>query len=405
MKICILNSVCYGSTGKIACNTARVLNAAGHEAIIFYGRGIGPSDVPCQRIECSFEIAAHVAKARLFDRSGFGSVLATIRLIMRLNKLDPDIIHLHNIHGYWIHIGMLFRYLKRAGKPVVWTLHDCWPFTGHCPYFDFVACERWKTGCGHCPQKNEYPERWLLDNSARNYIDKRRLFTHVPDLTIVTPSIWLSQLVKQSFLSEYAVSVLPNGIDLSVFCPTERGMRGCYGLTDGRLILGVANIWEPRKGLHTFFKLREMLPKEHQIVLVGLSEEQCAAVPDGILGLPRTGSTEELAAWYTAADVLVDSTLEENFPTTHLEALACGTPVATYQTGGSAEMLTQFCGISVPTGDVEALAHAIDTACALSSEDCLLRAREYDQNLRLAAYENLYASALSRAKQQRKDTL
>ena len=392
MKVALLNSVTSGSTGKICCGLARRLENDGHAARIFYGRGHAPCDAPAMRIEENGSIYTHVALARMCDRSGFGSARATRMLVSALKDYDPDVIHLHNLHGYWLHLPMLFAYLQTCGKPVVWTLHDCWAFTGHCAYFDEVACEKWRSGCGGCPALSAYPKSFCIDQSARNFVEKQRLFTAVPNLTLATPSSWLRDRIAQSFLRDTPVRVLPNGVDRTVFCPTESDLRARFGLAGKRVLLGVANVWEKRKGLETFFALRKHFGADTAIVLIGLTKKQQRALPEGILGFGRTNGARELAAWYTLADVLVDATREENFPTTHLEALCCGTPVATFCAGGSAEMLTHTCGAFAPVGDVDGLAAAIDSAMDCTAGNCLAQSEKYDEQRRFAAYVDLYES-------------
>lgn len=390
MKVALLNSVLYGSTGKICRGLSKLLADDGQEAHVFYGRGDAPVNVPSTRTSGAVSIYAHVALSRAFDRAGFGSARETRRLVRALKSFDPDVIHLHNLHGYWLHLPTLFAYLQNCGKPVVWTLHDCWAFTGHCAYFDEVACEKWRAGCGACPARHAYPKSYFADSSARNFEDKRRMFAAVPHLTLVTPSDWLKGLVGQSFLKDYPVCVFPNGVDQTVFCPTKSDLAAQYGLAGKHVLLGVANVWEKRKGLETFLELRRRMDDGTAIVLIGLSEAQRRAMPQGILGLARTQNAGELAAWYTLADVLVDATREENFPTTHLEALSCGTPVATFCAGGSAEMLTEKCGFGVPVGDVDGLLRAIDDAAACTAADCLAQSVQYDQQRCFGAYIALY---------------
>lgn len=390
MKVAILNSVCYGSTGKISRGIAQCVRDAGGEARIFFGRSDARGDADAVRVEGPAAIGAHLLLARLTDRQGFYSKHATQNLIRQIEAYDPDVVHLHNIHGYWLHMQTLFDFLAVFCKPVVWTLHDCWPFTGHCAYFDAVGCECWKAGCHDCPQKRMYPQSLLLDRSARNYTDKKRLFSSVPKLTLVTPSDWLAGLVRQSFLQGYPVRVLPNGIDLSVFRPAESELRVRHGLCGRKLLLGVAQVWDRRKGLASFAELRRALPAEYAIVLIGLTEKQTRELPDGITGLPRTKDAAELAKWYSAADVYVDCTHEENFPTTHLEALACGTPVVTFAAGGSAEMLTEACGAFVPVDDIAGMVNAIAKALRMERGACTAQAARYDAAARLGAYRTLY---------------
>ena len=306
------------------------------------------------RIGSDSGVKAHALKARLLDDSGFGSRFATERFLDWVRTYDPDIIHLHNIHGYYLHVGLLFDYLRTCGKRILWTLHDCWAFTGHAAYCDSENCEKWKTGCSRCPKDWDYPKSYL-DRSRRNYTRKQALFTGIPNLELVTPSQWLAGLCKESFLKKYPVTVIHNGINTDVFHPVDSSsLRQKLGLTGKRVILGVAALWEKRKGLEDFFTLANYLTPDERIVLVGLSEKQKQNLPPRILGLSRTNSAQELAAFYSMADVYLNPTYEDNYPTTNLEAIACGTPVVTYATGGSPESAILY-GTVVQKGDVEAL--------------------------------------------------
>ena len=283
----------------------------------------------------------HYAYNSLFKgEQGLGSVIATRKLVGRLKEINPDIVHIHNIHGYYLNYPILFNYLKEANIPIVWTLHDCWSFTGHSAYCDAVGCTKWKNGCGNCPNLKEYPISYT-DNSKNNWIRKKEIVTGVPDMTIITPSKWLAELVKESFLSEYRVEVINNGIDTDVFKPTYGDFRKRYHLEDKKILLGVASVWEKRKGLDDFIKLSEMIDDSYRIVLVGLSDNQLKTLPEGIIGITRTNSVKELAEIYTAADLFLNLTYEDNYPTVNLEAQSCGTPVITYDTGGSGESVPE----------------------------------------------------------------
>ncbi len=364
MKILMINVVCgIRSTGRMCTDLASVLEEQGHEVKIAYGRENVPEQFQryAVRIGNDRDVKLHGVKARVLDEAGFGSRQVTIRFIQWVREFDPDVIHLHNLHGYYIHIGILFDYLRSCGKKIIWTLHDCWSFTGHCVYFDYAGCDKWKTGCGKCPQKKEYPSCIGMGASKRNYQRKKRLFTGIPSLTLVTPSRWLSGLVKQSFMDEYEVRVIPNGVDTNIFKPTESSLREKYKLADKKVVLGVAAVWDRRKGLEDFVNLSKRLPAKYQIVLVGVTKEQAAFLPDTMVTIEKTDNPKELAAWYTLADVFMNPTLEDNYPTTNLEAIACGTPVITYDTGGSAESAGMF-GISVLKKDIEQLAKAIREA-------------------------------------------
>lgn len=354
MKIFQINTVCgTGSTGRIAVDIAHVLQKEGHTSCIAYGRGQAPADVDSYKIDSLREVYAHALLSRLTDRQGLYSTAATGRLIQKIREYDPDIIHLHNIHGYYLNYDVLFRFLSAYDKPVVWTLHDCWPFTGHCAYFDFVHCDKWKEGCYHCPQKSSYPASCFLDRSRKNYDLKKALFTKVEKFCIVTPSHWLAGLVKESFLGKYPVKVIHNGIDLHIFKPTSSNFRRENGLESYKIILGVASPWTPRKGLSDFIKLSKMMDDHTRIVLVGLSDRQIKKLPPHIIGIKRTNNPQELAGLYTTADVFFNPTYEDNYPTTNLESLACGTPVVTYNTGGSPESVGEN-GAVVDKGDIDA---------------------------------------------------
>lgn len=361
MKVLQINSVCgIGSTGRIAADIHQVLTERGHLSYIAYGRGEPSNCNTAIRIGSKYDIYTHVALTRMLDKHGFGSKKATKEFIEKIKDIDPDIIHLHNIHGYYINIEVLFNYLKMSNKPIVWTLHDCWSFTGHCAYFDYIGCNKWETGCYDCPQKKTYPSSIFFDNSKTNYYKKKKLFIGIKNATLITPSNWLAELVKKSFLRVYPLRVINNGIDLSVFRPKESNFRVKYNLQDKFIILGVANIWDERKGFKYFIELSPKLKSDEIIVLVGLTENQKRQLPKNIIGICRTNNVEELAEIYTAADVFVNPTLEDTFPTTNLEALACGTPVITFNTGGSPESVRENCGFIVEKGNIGELVSKIN---------------------------------------------
>lgn len=363
MRVLQINSVCgVGSTGRICTDLADTLAANGHECLIAFGREAAPVKFSKYgfRICSDLDVRLDGLRTRIFDSAGFGNRKSTKLLIKKIEDWNPDVIHLHNLHGYYLNVEVLFNYLKKTNIPIVWTLHDCWAFTGHCVYFDYVGCDKWKTGCHHCPQKSIYPASFVMDNSRGNYQQKKKLFTSVNNMTIVTPSRWLASLVEQSFLAKYPVQVIHNGIDLNVFKPTPSAFRKQYGLEEKHIILGAANKWDKRKGLDSFVRLSEMLDEGYQIILVGPTKAQIKALPAKIIGIERTNSVMELAEIYSAADVFVNPTLEDNFPTTNLESLACGTPVITYNTGGSPECVNEEVGIVVEKGNVAALRDAIE---------------------------------------------
>ena len=402
MNILQINTVCgTGSTGRIATDLHAILLSQGNQSTVAYGRNTAENCEQSIRIGNSVDNYLHAAQTRLLDKHGFGSYRATKKFISEVRRLNPDVIHLHNLHGYYLHIGVLFDYLKQANKPIVWTLHDCWPFTGHCSYFDFADCNRWKTQCHNCPLKNEYPKSLFLDRSQRNYSQKKDLFTGMQNLTIVTPSKWLAGLVKQSFLQEYPVTVINNGIDLSVFQPVSSNFRTRYGLEGKFIILGVAAIFDERKGFQYFLNLFKKLKEDEQIVLVGLSEKQIRQLPSGIIGIARTNNVQELARIYGMADLFVNPTLEEVLGLVNLEALACGTPVVTFNSGGSPECIDKECGLVVKRGDLPGLILAIEAVRKngkkFYSALCQKRAKDlYDKNARFSEYIELYRRGMNR---------
>lgn len=396
MKILQINtSVNSGSTGRIAEDIGRLLISGGNESYIAFGRGAGTSASAKINIGNKFDFYAHVLKTRLTDRHGFGSLLATKALINKIDKINPDIIHLHNLHGYFINVRILFDYLKEIEKPVVWTLHDCWPFTGHCSHFERVKCKRWQEECNCCPNKRGYPASWLIDNSRKNYYDKKRLFNGLEKMVIVTPSLWLAGHVKKSFLSEYEVKVINNGVDLSVFRPVDAGaIRGKYRLPE-KYILGVANVWSQRKGLQDFIELGKILPSDVGIVLVGLDKKQISALPAGMNGISRTENIEDLAALYSGAIAFVNPTYVDNFPAVNLEALACGTPVVTYNTGGSPEAIDSETGFIVEKGNIKGIEKAVKKIIENGKEHYIGKCRQraekyYDVKIMCNKYIELY---------------
>ena len=346
MKVLIINSVCgIGSTGRICTDLAQNFKTNGDEVKIAYGRsGLVPENFKKYgvRIGTDLDVKLHALYTRITDKHGFASKIATKKFLKWATEYNPDLLWLHNLHGYYINVEMLFDWIKsRPNMKVNWTLHDCWAFTGHCTYFSFVGCDKWKYGCTKCEQKDKYPQSIFMDNCENNYKRKKCAFTNVKNMTLITPSKWLSNLVEQSFLKEYPIEVRYNTINSDVFKPTPSDFREKNGLNTKKIVLGVANGWEERKGYKDFLKLAKMLDEDYVIVLVGVSKKQLKQLPENIIGIQHTNSIQELAEIYTAADVFVNLTYEDNFPTVNLEAQACGTPCITYATGGSVESVPE----------------------------------------------------------------
>lgn len=390
MKIVQINATCgSGSTGKICVAISKLLTESSIENYIFYSTG--NSDYPlgiCY--EKPYEIRFGAIQARLLGNWGFESSSATRRMIAQLDKIGPDVVHLHNLHGHNCNLKLLFTYLNRKRIKIYWTFHDCWAFTGYCMHYDLISCERWQEKCCNCPQKSEYS--WLFDRSSLLFQKKQRLFSNL-DLTIIIPSQWLAGQVKQSFLKECTMRVIYNGIDLSIFQPEESDLKKRWKCENKYIVLGVAFDWGRRKGLDVFIELNQRLSADYQIVLVGTDDIVDKQLPEEFISIHRTHNQNELAQIYAAADLLVNPTREENFPTVNMESLACGTPVLTFRTGGSPEIIDESCGSVVEKDDIDTLEKEIIRICTTrpySKENCIARAKRFDMNERFKEYIDLY---------------
>lgn len=400
MKVLQINSVSgIGSTGRITADIHSVLEKNNYDSRVAFGRGKVKNASYEVKIGGDLNNYLHVAKSRIIDRHGFGSKKATQQLIREIKVYQPDVIHLHNLHGYYINIEILFNFLKEFNRPIVWTLHDCWAFTGHCAHFDYIGCEKWKTECFNCPQKKSYPKSEYIDNSKKNYYDKKKIFTDVKNLTIVTPSKWLQKLVELSYLQSYNTLVINNGINLDLFKPIKSDFRKKFKIDGKFILLGVANDWNDKKGYSDLVSLSTQLPSNTVLVMVGVSKKQAEELPNNIIAILKTNSTKELVEIYSAANIFLNPTYEDNFPTTNLEAMACGTPVITYNTGGSIESIDSSTGLIVKKGSRSEMLEAIEKIRENSKEfytpSCLKKASKlYNKNDRFVEYMNLYKRVL-----------
>lgn len=395
MRVLQINSVVNsGSTGRITEEIGQVLLAKGHDSYIAFGRGKRPSQSKLIRIGGRGDIYLHVLFARLFDKDGLGSVIATRHLIQSIEEIKPDIIGLHNLHGYYLNYRLLFEYSQLKQIPILWTIYDCWAFTGHCTYFDDIDCVKWRKQCFNCPKYKNYPTAWF-DHSARNFSIKKALFTKSNKINLLVHSHWLAKLLKQSFLAELPIYVQPSGIDLDVFSPHVNKSYKFLENSEKKIVLGCANIWTERKGLDDMIQLSSLLSDDFQVILIGLNKKQIDKLPNRIIGYERTESTAQLAAFYSKSIVFVNPTYQDNFPTTNIEALACGTPVVTYNTGGSPEAVDENTGRVVQKGDIHGLANAIFDLQQMDRETlrqaCRKRAEEqFDKNKQYSKYLNIY---------------
>lgn len=352
MRVVIINSVYgFGSTGRICASIANQLKKDGHIVKCVYGRKVKSDGIDLISMKDNLSFISHVLETRLFDNHAFASRIATLRMLQKLDEFNPDLLWLHNIHGYYINVEMLFKWIKsKPNLKVKWTLHDCWSFTGHCSHFLNSGCNQWKTGCVKCGYKKTYPKCIGLSFSHRNYERKKKAFCGVHNLELITPSQWLADLTRYSFLSEYPVSVVYNTIDTSIFHKTDSSFKKMHGIESFRIILGVSNVWSKRKGFEDFLCLSKELPEEWRIVLVGVSEKQLKELPDNCIGIKRTSSQTELVDIYNSADIFFNPTYEDNYPTVNLEAKACGIFIISYDTGGCRETFNENEGTLIPVG-------------------------------------------------------
>jgi glycosyltransferase involved in cell wall biosynthesis len=398
----INSDVNTGSTGRIAEQIGQYALSKGWESYIAYGRTSNESASKTIKIGNELDVFLHGIQSRIFDNHGLGSVLATKTLITRINKINPDIIHLHNIHGYYINIPLLFEYLSKKGLPVVWTLHDCWAITGHCSYFSDIDCIKWKTECNHCPKKKNYPSSWFIDRSYKNFSLKRQLFTSLNNITIVAVSKWLEGIVQESYLAKYPINVIHNGIDTNAFYPLSNcsEIKRKYGIVKDFMLMGVATAWGSRKGLDDYIRLSRILSDEHAIVLVGLSKKQKELIPSTIIGIDRTESIKELAELYSAADIILNLSNQETFGMTTVEGFSCGTPSIAYNCTANPELITPETGIIVEPGNIEQLVKAIETIKSNKKEYYSANCRKlaemfYDKENKYNEYLQLYEKVLN----------
>jgi N-acetyl sugar amidotransferase len=345
----------------------------------------------------------HIAKARLLDKQGLGSILATKLLINKIEKINPDIIHLHQIHGYYLNYELFFTYLAQSNKKIVWTFHDCWAFTGHCCYFTRVNCLKWKTECNHCPLINYYPKSLAVDNSKNNFLKKKELFTSLgKNLTVVSVSNWVDSLVSESFLKETKRKVIYNGVDLNIFKNRESNeLRLKHKIGSKKVILGVANIWSDLKGLNDFLSLAKLIGKNEVIILIGLDKIQIANLPPNVIGITRTENQVDLSSYYSLADVFVSTSLAESFGLVTAESLACGTPIVAYNSTATPELVKEGCGFVVEAGHLLEMHEKINVILNSGKEKYSLVCRNtavkfFNKDIQYKEYIELYKNILAK---------
>lgn len=393
MKIIEINTVCYGSTGRIACSIAQYAKEVNNdEVFLAYGRGNSVGGINTIKIGSNLSIFLHVFISRIFDRTGFGSKIATKKLIKKIKQIKPDIIHLHNLHGYYINIKVLFEFLKKEKIKVVWTLHDCWSFTGHCCHFESLNCNNWQKKCFNCNYKKVYPRSLFFSDSKRNYNAKEKIFTSLDknQMIIVTPSNWLYNLVIKSFLSKYSINIINNGIDLNIFSKMAKDnlLLEKFNLQEKKVIIGVASVWTEKKGFNDFIELSKSLNDDYRIIMIGLNKNQMKILPANIIGIERTNSQLELAKWYNIADVLYNPTKEDTYPTILLEAIACGTNILTSNVGGCIEiaMLSK----NYEFIEIDNVENQIKKLCSIGRNELINNSIDLSNENTIEKYYNLF---------------
>ena len=404
-----INTVVNNSTGRIMHDIQREADISGMETLAIVGRRHVYTDVPCVKFGNALSFWIHVIWTTLTDRHGLEpllSVIYTRKMVRRIREANPDIIHLHNIHGYYLHYPTLMKYLAYEYKgKIIWTFHDLWPITGHCPHYVAIDCRKWMTGCNHCPNKKRYPVSLGLDGSRKNYEIKQKLFTSLSNLTITVPSEWMASQVKQSFMGKYPVEVIHNGIDTEVFDYNRLAVDSytessrCVGKTswsDKKILLSVASIWDERKGLKDLVALSDKLSDDYVMVIVGLSKHQISRLPKGVIGITRTENIEELVSLYSRAHIFINPSLEESFSLVTVEALSCGCPCIVLDTSAVAELVNDDNGVVLHSHKPEDYLDVIKSIenRRYSRESVRATALKYDNKYMLEGYMRLYGEVL-----------
>lgn len=392
----------WGSTGRLTEDIGDVAMAAGWDSYIAFGRQFNPSTSHLLRIGGNWSVISHTLKTRFFDRQGFGSYCATSTLLKKFDEIKPDIFQFHNLHGNFLNLPLILRYAIEKNIPIVWSLHDCWSMTGHCTHFVKIGCERWKTECYRCPLKAEYPNSWLFDQSRRNFREKKKLIEAIPQLSIISGSEWLASIAAESYFKGRTIHVIPDGIDTDIFQPRNNGilLRRKLGIEGKFVILATGTGWGEDKGFYDYGKLKKMLSDDYAIVLVGLSPEWLSKIPEGVIGLPRTKTPQELSEYYSMADCVISLSRMESFGLTPVEGYACGTPAIVYDTTALPELITPETGFVAKFLDVEDVKQKVELLKARGkanySERCHeIAVEKYDRRKCYAEYLKIYNAMLS----------
>ena len=398
MKVLHINMTYdYGSTGRFIKYIKEALEQQGDECKVVCGIAKGNKN-GIYKTQSKLITNAEIVLGRVLGNHGLNCKLQTKKAIRFIDEFKPDVIHLHNLHGDYINFENLFDYIKKKNIPVIWKLPDCWSFTGHCAYYDYIHCNKWQNGCGNCPQKRQYPVTWFFDRSRMMLQRKKVAFSGVESMVICPPSDWLNGEAKKSYLNQYPIVTVNNGIDENSFKPMNDDKVKEIRKNGHIILVGVIFSFDIRKGLDCFNYLAEKLPDNFDIIIVGFTDDE-HYMNSRIRMIPRTESVTELAEYYSAADFFINPTLEENFPSVNIESLACGTPIIAYRTGGATEAITEKTGVVVERDNQEEMLQQILKLSAskpFKQEDCVERSKQFTKQIMIDKYLNLYKEVLEK---------
>ena len=397
MKVILINSYNFGSTGRVCCAVQKYLNNTGDICLFAYGEGKASDELHYNyKISTKKKMTLHAIKTLICGLHGYYSKQDTKRLILWIKNEKPDIIHIHNLHGGYVNYITLLNAVGVLGIPVVFTLHDCWLYTGKCYHYYEANCDKWLKNCGNCPQLSMYPKSYFFDRTKKMLTDKKHTFEKLHDATITCVSDWLAGEARHSFLNKYEIVTIKNGIDTEIFKSVSNEwqsdgveIRGKY------VILGVASSWNSHKGLGDFIRLAKLLCEDEVIVLVGVTEEQAQKLPPNCIGIKNIGDKHQMAQMYNRADVFLNCSSEETFGMTAAEAMSCGTPVIVYNATACSELVGENCGYVVAPHDIDDIRKCIDKHKSIGSEamrqSCRKNVLEHyaEQNM-AKEYANLY---------------
>lgn len=393
----------YGSTGRIVEGIGRLAQSQGIETHVAYSRGANPSRLNTHHIGNKLSQGLHLVRTRVFGDHLKGSGFSTKQLIKLIEKLDPNIVHIHQVHGYYLHVPILFKYLRKSDRKIVWTLHDCWSYTGHCSYYTKIGCQKWLKECHNCPQFSGYPKSYFFDRSKEEFNLKKELFASMQNLHLVAISDWLKEEVSKSILAELPISVIKNGVDLEIFKPIKFNKeleKKKRGITSKNVVIATGTTWNSSKGLEDYKKLGAKLPNNTTLLLVGIPTYLQVGFPNSTICIERTESKEELSLLYNIADVVLSLSYQESFGLTIPEGLACGTPGVAYRNTALKEHISEHTGKLVMTGNIQeasqAIAEVIEVGKSAMSEACISFChKNYNLKNNYQNYLSLYSQLIA----------